>query len=426
MRKVGTLTSALTLLALGILLLLDQAFGKPVFSRILPFWPVVILGLGAELLWSLYCVKKQQLDEDIRVDARSIALLCLVGIFSIALYSQQTMLGMQGMVQTSLLNVRDALTDKTVELPDARFAAKDMQRLEVYSRTGAVKVSQSNSESILIKTKVHVRNANAQQANDEAKKGTPRVTQGATFRVDVDPSLEMSSKITGVDLEIFVPAKIALQVLSHNGNVSVKDHVGDVVVSTGSGDVNVSQIKGKATIADDNGQVTVNGVEGDLEIKTKAGSLEVDQVTGKAVLENTFGQIRASHIGGSLSIVCKNGRVQIDSVQGDVDARVENGPIQASHLKKAVTLNSGTGGITVESEVGGAWMLSSARGMVSIRVPEQSNLEFVGESSRGLVKGPTKSDSSPNGSKVTEKMGKGTFPVFVRTEDGAITLNANL
>ncbi|MFC4769244.1 hypothetical protein [Effusibacillus consociatus] len=422
MRKVGTLTSALTLIVLGTLLLIDQVAHLAIVSQILPFWPVVILGLGAELLWSLYCVKKQKIYEDIRVDARSIALLCLVGIFSIALYSQQSM----GMVQSSLLNVRDALSDKTIELPEASFDAKDVQRLEIYSRTGTIKVNKSNDPKIVIKTKVHVRNLNSQQASEEAKHGTPRIAQGSTFRIEVDPSLAVTSKITGVDLEVLVPSKLALQVLSHTGNVSVLEHVGDLVVSTESGKVEVDKIKGKTTIADDNGEIVVRNIEGDLEIKTKAGTLEVARVTGNAVLENTFGQIRAAHIGGALRIISKNGRIELDSVAGDVDARIENGPIQATHLKKAVTLTSGTGGITLESEVGGAWMLNSARGMVSIRVPEQADIDFVGESSRGLVKGPTKTSPSTSGSKVTEKMGKGTYPVLVRTEDGAITLNTNL
>lgn len=423
MRKVGTLTSALTLLALGVLLLVDQVAHKPVLSAVLPFWPVVILGLGAELLWSLYSVKKQNLNEDIRVDARSIALLCLVGVFSIALYSQQNV-GM--MVQTSLVSVRDALSDKTVELPDAVFDAKDVQRLEVYSRTGAVRVNPSDSQSISIKTRVRVRNLGSQQANEEAKNGAPRITQGNTLRVEVDPSLTLTSKITAVDLEIQVPRNLALQVLIHNGDVSVRDHIGDLVISTESGKVEVERIKGKTTIADDNGQIFVREVEGDLEVKTKAGTLEVENVTGKTTLENTFGPVRAGHITGNLRIVCKNGRVQMDSVDGDVEAQIENGPIQALNLKKGVTMTSGTGGITVESPVGGQWILNSARGMVSIRVPDNANIEFIGESNRGVVKGPTKSDSSANGAKVTEKMGKGTYPVLVRTDDGAITLNANL
>jgi hypothetical protein len=130
MRKVGTLTSALTLLTLGSLLLIDQVAHKSLVSAIIPFWPAVILGLGAELLWSLYSVKKQRVEEDIRIDTRSIALLCLVGIFSFALYSQQSV----GTVQSSLLNVRDALSDKTIELPETSFAVNEIQRLEILSR----------------------------------------------------------------------------------------------------------------------------------------------------------------------------------------------------------------------------------------------------------------------------------------------------
>lgn len=423
MRKVGTLTSALTLLALGIVLLIDLVLQKPILSRVLIFWPVVILGLGGELLWSLYSVKKQNTNEEIRIDVRSIALFSLVGIFSITLYTAQNV---EGMVQSSILNVRDAFSDKTITLPDAIYNAQNVQKLEVYSSIGTIKVNKSNAQTITIKTKVHVRNLNSQQANDEAKNWMPQITQGSTFRVELDSSVSAASKINGVDLEILVPSNVSLQLLANNGNVTVQEHTGDVVISSESGKIELEKIKGKTTIEENDGQIFARGIEGDLQVKSNKGRIEVESVTGNAALKSTYGQIRVSKIGGSLRVDGEIGDVQINDVNGNVNAQTKKGLIQASHMKKEVTLTSGTGGITVESEVGGSWILNSTRGMVSIRVPDNSDLEFVGESSRGLVKGPTKSDSSPNGSRVTEKMGKGTYSVVVRTEDGAITLNPNL
>jgi hypothetical protein len=423
MRKVGTLTSALTLLALGIVLLTDLVLQKPILSQVLNFWPVVILGLGGEMLWSLYSVKKQNTNEEIRVDVRSIALLSLVGIFSITLYTAQNV---EGMVQSSILNVRDAFSDKTISLPDRMYDAKNVQKLEVYSSIGTIEVSKSNAPQIMIKTKVHVRNLNSQQANDEAKNWTPKITEGATFRVELDSSVAAASKINGVDLEIQLPANIALQVLANNGNVSVQDHVGDVVISAESGKIELEKIKGKTSIEQNDGQIFAKNIEGELQVKSNKGRIEVEKVTGNASLKSTYGQIRVAKIGGALRVDGEIGDVQINDVSGNVNAQTKKGLIQASHMKKEVTLASGTGGITVESEVGGSWILNSTRGMVSIRIPDRSDIEFIGESSRGLVKGPTKSDSAPTGSRVTEKMGNGTHSIVVRTEDGAITLSPNL
>lgn len=423
MRKVGTLTSALTLLVLGLALLIDIAAQKPIMSVVLRFWPIAILGISLELLWSLYTIKKQKTNEEIRVDARSIALLCLVGVFSTALYTAQNV---EGMVQNSILNVRDAFTDKTVDLAESKFDSKDIQKLEVYSRLGNIKATKSDSPSVSIKTKVHVRNLNSQQANEEAQNWTPRVTQGSTTRVEVDPSMSVNSKITSVDLEIQVPANMSLQILGNEGNITVEDHRGDLVVSTETGKIEVARIKGKTTLENNDGQVLAKGVDGELEVKAKKGRIEVDHVTGNTNLRTTYGQIRAVEIGGALRMACDEGDIQLDKVAGEVNAQTQKGLIQASNMKKAVNLTSGAGGITVESEVQGSWILNSTRGMVSLRVPANSNLEFIGESAKGLVKGPTKSDSTPNGSRVSEKMGQGTYSVLVRSEDGAITLNANL
>ncbi|BCJ87018.1 DUF4097 family beta strand repeat-containing protein [Effusibacillus dendaii] len=422
MRKVGTLTSALTLLVLGGLLLFDQLSDKQIIFKVLSYWPVIVFALGAELLWSLYAVKKLKINEEIRVDARSIALLCLVGVFSLVVYSQQSI---QGLVQSSIVNLRDALSEKRISLPDMKFDAKSVKRMEIFNRVGTIDLRPSDSQTIQLKTKVRVQNLQSDQANQEAQSLTPLISQGETLRVEIDPAWSASSKITGVDLELLVPDNIDVQLLTDTGNVTVLNHVGNVVVSSQSGKVDLQDIKGTATVDDGNGQIKAASILGDVEIKTKAGSLDVHDIKGNVQLDNAFGQIKAGKIDGDLNITSRNGIIDLDTVAGNVEAQIENGPIHAANLQKAVTLNSSSGGITLESIVGGTWVLNSQRGNVMVRIPKDSDVEFIGESSSGTIKGPMQSNK-PNESKVSEKLGRGTYQLLIRTETGSITVNPNL
>lgn len=77
-RRVGTLTAGVVFVAFGILLLIHTIFKTIDYTMIFKFWPVIIILLGIEILFS-YIFNRQ---EKLRFDGGSIALMIILTIFA--------------------------------------------------------------------------------------------------------------------------------------------------------------------------------------------------------------------------------------------------------------------------------------------------------------------------------------------------------
>ena len=77
--RVGTITTGLAMIVFGVLLLLHSVFGLMAYETIFAFWPVILIGLGIELLLSNVFAKQMVYDKG------SMVLLVIMTIFAIGM-----------------------------------------------------------------------------------------------------------------------------------------------------------------------------------------------------------------------------------------------------------------------------------------------------------------------------------------------------
>ena len=77
--RVGSITSGLSMIIFGILLLGHSLFDMVDYRFVFSLWPVILIGLGIELLLSNIWEKK------IVYDKGSIVLMCLMAFFAIGM-----------------------------------------------------------------------------------------------------------------------------------------------------------------------------------------------------------------------------------------------------------------------------------------------------------------------------------------------------
>ena len=83
MKMVGSITTAVGLLALGLLLLVEQLYpGQSWAANPLQWWPLLLIGLGVELLFRR-AIRK---DTEMKIDP--LILIFLVAVFGALLYGQ--------------------------------------------------------------------------------------------------------------------------------------------------------------------------------------------------------------------------------------------------------------------------------------------------------------------------------------------------
>ena len=77
--RVGTITTGFSMIVFGVLLLLHSVFGFMAYETIFAFWPVILIGLGMELLLSNVFAKQMVYDKG------SVVLLVIMTVFAIGM-----------------------------------------------------------------------------------------------------------------------------------------------------------------------------------------------------------------------------------------------------------------------------------------------------------------------------------------------------
>lgn len=77
--RVGTITAGMSMIAFGILMLCHSVFGFIDYQMVFSLWPVILIGLGLELLLSNFAEKR------IVYDKAAVVLLIMMMFFAIGM-----------------------------------------------------------------------------------------------------------------------------------------------------------------------------------------------------------------------------------------------------------------------------------------------------------------------------------------------------
>ncbi len=92
-RRVGTISMAIVLIAVGVLMLISQVNNVSAVKLSMKFWPVVLFLIGGEILW--YSYKYNDEDTKIKYDVFSVFIVLLIVCINLCIY---------GLMETGLMS----------------------------------------------------------------------------------------------------------------------------------------------------------------------------------------------------------------------------------------------------------------------------------------------------------------------------------
>lgn len=191
-----------------------------------------------------------------------------------------------------------------------------------------------------------------------------------------------------VTYELTVPADMALQIFSQEGDVRI----------TGSrADVEVQSVEGAITLEGGRGSVRLNSVEGALDVRGASGRLSFTTVDGGIRGADLEGDIQATAVDGAIELSgVRSGSVEATTVDGDI---------------------SMTGEVRAE----GRYHLSSHDGDVTLTAPAIDATVAI-----STFEGDFTSDFpvtvNATGRKMTFTLGKGSARIELESFDGEVAL----
>lgn len=224
---------------------------------------------------------------------------------------------------------------------------------EAQTHNGSITINGAESAECNMTATIVARAGTDEEAQELAEQvNVTLVPSGSRLITKIDKPTQLINKSVSVSLDVEVPNKTDLELVTHNGAVDISDITGRLEATTHNGKVTSERVSGTTAFETHNGSVTSEEISGNTQLKSHNGSIEVYYAdTAPSVCD--------------ISIVTYNGGIELKtppSFSATIDASTNNGSINTdlpitvsgkiskSSLKG--TIGSGEGHLHLETHNG--------------------------------------------------------------------------
>jgi len=221
------------------------------------------------------------------------------------------------------------------------------------THNGSIRTSGADVADCNVVATITARAATEEEAQELAEEVEVTLEpSGDELTAKIKRPTHLVNKSVGVSLDVTLPGRSNLELLTHNGAVSIADIDGDVRATTHNGKVTTERVSGRTVLETHNGSISIRSTSGDANLKTHNGSV-------KAFYADSAPPV------SDISIITYNGSVELEAPP-DLSARIEatthNGSIntdlpitvtgKVSRSRLAGTIGSGEGRLHLETHNG--------------------------------------------------------------------------
>ena len=281
-------------------------------------------------------------------------------------------------------------------------------RLKVAYDRGDIKVVPGEENMLHVNIKKVVYASSQSEADKNRDILAPRITvSGDAVTIETNQGWSGPDRL---DLEISLPAKAPVDLMTLRGDIEVISREAPVKVKTSRGDVTLTEIKSNAEAEFRHGDLRAERITGDLSVEGRGSEVEVSDIGGAFTLRGEFsgplsfariartarfkssrtdfeaasiegevnfdsGELRGHGVAGPSRILTRSYDVHIDDLSGDLTLENRNGEVGV-HIAKLpvgnISIDNSKEPIQVWLPKGAAFQLdaSADRGDIETDFPE--------------------------------------------------------
>ncbi len=341
-KKVGSITLAAGLITVGVLLFVQNFTEIPV-KDIYKYWPVLLIGLGLEMVSYMLLYGKGNTEVKLSIDALCIAFIIIMAIvtngirFADISFPGHISFGDDGIsILEGVMYKAEIRENYKRDNISENF---DLKELKITNNFGDIKLLPADSKSIRIEAEVTVKCNDEKKARAYANDAI-EIKEGETTEISPKNPANWSANEYSkaqIDFVIYVPKQVQVYAGGSFGDIKAEDIEGKCKIENKNGEIKATNIKGDVEIDNSFGDITISNVEGKAEITDRNGEIKAEGIFGTAVIEGHFGDISISRVNGSAVIENRNGRIEAVDILGDVRIKNSFGDI---HFKSESINNS--------------------------------------------------------------------------------------
>jgi DUF4097 and DUF4098 domain-containing protein YvlB len=313
--------------------------------------------------------------------------------------------------------------------------------LKVIDTDGAVSVHASDDNKITVVVRKRVgadSQSDAEKYNRETK---PKITAIGGL-VTLDANQTFGNHAIKTDLDISLPRKAAVSIISRRGDVNVISREGNLDLNVQHADVDVEEVIGNVKVSLEKGSVKVEQITGDAHVEGRMNETSVFDVKGSVQLDGEFQEsVKLSRIGKTVTFKSSRTDMEFSKIDGDLsldsdDLHAEQitGPlhlitrsknIRLEDVSGDVRLQDDNGGVDVEMHSLGNVQIDNRDGDIHVGLPEKSGFRMDARTRDGEVQSDfpeLKVDNADDKGTASGSVGNATAHVVLNNEHGGIEI----
>ena len=314
--------------------------------------------------------------------------------------------------------------------------------LRVNNDHGAVRVNiaDDNKITVVVRKRVGADNQNdADKYNGQTK---PAITPaGSSWTLDAKTQGAGDHPVQ-TDLEISIPRKMELHIVSRRGDVSVTGRDGDIDISNQHGDVSVEDVAGNVKLNLEKSSLKIEHITGDVHIGGRLNEVSVTDIKGAAQLEGEFMEsVKLARISKTVAFKSSRTDMEFSRIDGDLDldsddlhAEHVTGPVHLTTRSKQIRLEEVSGDVRLQNENGGVAVsmrslgnvqIDSRNGDVQLDIPEKAGFHVDARTHDGEIKSDFPELTVVNGdreAKATGSVGNASSHIVINNEHDGIEI----
>lgn len=370
MVRIGRYTSALSLTALGILLLLDHAGKLDVLAVLRVWWPAALVALGLELI-ILQSLNRHQPTR---------AKIAFGTLFGAAVLGSFVLVAARGS------DIHLSQVQRWTEGFSLGFYDSDRAKHSFDKGTITIPLRDSG-----------------QKVTISAVNGHVTLGEGPVSDIEVKAVVYINES-----------DRSEAEKLAEKSGVQVKDEDGIEIVGYGepygTGDLRRPRVDIAVTFPQ-------GSVPSDVDVRVGSGSVTWDRLYGvkELTLDVKNGKIAGAKTSGWLHAKLLNGDIRLSELNGASDLEIINGTMDISQASAAVKAKTVNGDISIgSSSVGGNWDVSSTMGKITLAWPENADVDVTAKTNFGEIE--TDWPLNAEDRKAYGKLGSGAWRISIDTK----------
>jgi DUF4097 and DUF4098 domain-containing protein YvlB len=314
--------------------------------------------------------------------------------------------------------------------------------LRVNDDHGAVRVSIANDNKITVVVRKRVGAESKDNADKYNRQASPTITLAGNVMILEAKTQAAGDHAVQSDLDISIPRKMELHVVSRRGDVSVTGRDGEVEITTQHGDVSVQDVVGNVKVNLEKGSARVSQITGDVHIDGRLNEVSVTDVKGSAQFDGEFQEsVKLARIGKSVAFKSSRTDLEFSRIDGDLDLDSDDlhadqitGPVRLTTRSKQIRLEDVSGDVRVQDENGGIEVsmrslgnvqIDSRNGDIHLSVPDKAGFHVDARTREGEIQSDfpeVKIDNNEHEAKASGSVGNGAAHIVLNNEHDGIEI----